>query len=147
MSRSLKSINKIIIHCSDSEFGDIQQIDQWHRARGWKGCGYHYVITNGIIHKKDNYDSRADGDLQAGRPLYCVGAHCKGYNKTSIGICLIGKHHFTGRQLYEALPPLVYSLMHMFNITSEDVYGHCEFSDKTCPNLNLKTLKKYVNLL
>ncbi len=39
--------------------------------------GYHYVITlNGVI--------------QHGRPIEEIGAHVKGHNQNSIGICYIG---------------------------------------------------------
>jgi hypothetical protein len=37
----MRAIKQIIIHCSDSEFGNVIQIDRWHRERGWKGIGYH----------------------------------------------------------------------------------------------------------
>ena len=43
----MREIKKIIIHCSDSEFGDAALIDKWHKERGWTGIGYHYVILNG----------------------------------------------------------------------------------------------------
>lgn len=40
-------IDKIIINCSDSDWGDAEVIDEWHRERGWDGIGYHYIICNG----------------------------------------------------------------------------------------------------
>lgn len=70
----------IIIHCSATREGrpfTVTDIDRWHRAQGWNGCGYHYVIT-------------LDGRIQSGRPLWKRGAHCRGYNAGSIGICYIG---------------------------------------------------------
>ena len=39
--------------------------------------GYHYYITR-------------DGTVHAGRPLYQVGAHATGFNRSSIGICYEG---------------------------------------------------------
>jgi N-acetylmuramoyl-L-alanine amidase len=86
--RKLSNIKKIIIHCSDSEFGDVKIIDQWHKARGWRGCGYHYVITNGVLTHGKPYNNDHDGLIQPGRPLRDIGAHCKGHNHDSIGICL-----------------------------------------------------------
>ena len=41
----MAKLTNIIIHCSDSDFGDAQTIDLWHKQRGWKGIGYHYVIV------------------------------------------------------------------------------------------------------
>jgi N-acetyl-anhydromuramyl-L-alanine amidase AmpD len=55
----------------------MADIDRIHRKRGWKGCGYHYVIPT-------------DGTIEVGRPLWQVGAHCRNHNRHSIGICYIG---------------------------------------------------------
>ncbi len=139
--RNLTDIKKIIIHCSDSEFGDLDLIDKWHKERGWSKCGYHCVITNGIIQPGKSYNSDLDGLVQEGRPLDQIGAHCKGYNKDSIGICLIGKHHFTGKQLYGALPDLIFKLK-VLGIYASNIYGHCEFSGKTCPNIDPALIRK-----
>ena len=143
--RTLKDIKKIIIHCSDSEFGDVKLIDRWHTQRGWLGCGYHYVITNGIIAHGKPFNEKFDGVIQQGRQLHDIGAHCKGHNHDSIGICLIGKHHFTARQLYVALPDLCTMLMNELSITAGNVFGHRDFNiHKTCPNFDVKYLKLYL---
>lgn len=55
----------------------VADIDRWHRARKWDGCGYHYVIYQ-------------DGSIHTGRPLEKNGAHVKDHNAHSIGICYIG---------------------------------------------------------
>ena len=76
----MRKIDRIIIHCSDTPAGrytTVADIDRWHRERGFKKIGYHYVIyLNGAIHK--------------GRNETEIGAHCKGYNAHSIGICYVG---------------------------------------------------------
>lgn len=127
---------KIIIHCSDSTWGDAGVIGSWHRERGFDGIGYHKVIINGRIGSRSNYDSRIDGSVQAGRPLTKQGAHCKGHNHDSIGICLIGGDEFTTAQ-YNSLKELCERLMEEYSISSDDIYGHYEFSNKTCPNFNV----------
>lgn len=138
-----KEINTIILHCSDSEFGDVEEIDAWHRARGWAGIGYHFVITNGRLKSDQAYAQYNDGLVQAGRAITRVGAHCKGHNTGSIGICLVGEHGFTGRQLYKALPELLGKLMLEFDISPDRVYGHCEFDrGKTCPNIPPEIIRK-----
>ena len=48
----MREISKIILHCSDSEWGSASVIDQWHKERGWTEIGYHYVITNGQTEPK-----------------------------------------------------------------------------------------------
>ena len=53
----------------------VKQIDAWHRAKGWNGCGYHYVI-------------RFNGSVEKGRDEKATGAHTRGLNQISIGICV-----------------------------------------------------------
>lgn len=70
----------ITIHCSDTPEGvyfDTEDIDSWHKERGWDGCGYHYVIL-------------LDGTIQFGRMVNKRGAHVGGKNLHNIGICYIG---------------------------------------------------------
>jgi N-acetylmuramoyl-L-alanine amidase len=143
----MRKINKIVIHCSDSEFGNASLIREWHtKERGWQDIGYHYVITNGIVESAFSYDEDKDGVIEEGRPLEISGAHVKGHNKNSVGVCLIGKHHFTGKQLYNALPTLLRLLISAYKLSVDDVCGHTELdSNKTCPNFaveNLLTLLK-----
>lgn len=76
----MRKIDTIIIHCSATKEGQdftAADIERWHRARGINGIGYHYVI-------------RLDGKIEKGRDLNLVGAHCRGWNARSIGICYIG---------------------------------------------------------
>ena len=141
----MREINKIIVHCSDSEFGDADTIDHWHKERGWDGIGYHYVITNGVIQPHTNYSLEHDGLLQIGRDIEKPGAHCKGHNGDSIGICLIGRHHFTANQLYQILPILLQYYMDMYAIDESQVFGHRDFNNKkTCPNIHTKLIRQMV---
>ncbi len=140
----MREIDKIIVHCSASEFGSARLIDRWHRERGWRMIGYHYVILNGY-RRKGVYSEDDDGLIEPGRPLELVGAHCRGYNKTSIGICLIGDRLFSEKQLFYALPSLVRELMEKFGLGLEDIYGHREFNRaKSCPNLDVREVLKRV---
>lgn len=87
----------VVIHISDSGWGNAVAIDSWHRAKGWQCIGYHFVILNGQISPK-RHISYFDGQVETGRPCDLdnvispdeVGAHTLGYNQNSIGICLIG---------------------------------------------------------
>lgn len=75
-----RKIDLIVIHCSATRPSlDVRavDIDRWHRARGWSGIGYHYLI-------------RRAGSVEQGRPEAVVGAHAQGHNRTSIGVCLAG---------------------------------------------------------
>lgn len=136
LGAEMRRINKIIVHCSDSDFGSADIIDQWHRERGFDCIGYHFVITNGRLSNSDEYNPKNDGLIQAGRPVNIQGAHCKGHNADSIGICLIGKNHFTAEQLLSALPSLLAKLIVEKDLTVHKIFGHKDFNGhKTCPNI------------
>ena len=95
-----------------------REIDEWHRARGWAGIGYHYVI-------------RKDGTIEDGRPEHKVGAHTRGINRNSIGICFSGHgdvNPWTEAQMGTALA-LVHHLMLKYNVPAEQVIGHREIVD------------------
>lgn len=139
--RKLSSIKKIIIHCSDSAFGDAKTIDAWHKERGWEGIGYHYVILNGYRNKNVFLESDA-GLVEIGRPLHFVGSHTYGANKDSIGICLIGERLFHFNQ-FIGLKELIDALLSSYNLDIQNIYGHYNFNkDKTCPNFNVETFVK-----
>ncbi|MCK4846073.1 MAG: N-acetylmuramoyl-L-alanine amidase [Deltaproteobacteria bacterium] len=138
----MRKIDKIILHCSDSDFGDKDLIDGWHSARGWDGIGYHYVILNG--HPSDApYRRSEDGVIEIGRDVDEIGAHCYGENKDSIGISLVGRNHFTPLQLFVALPLLLSALLKEHGLGVKDIFGHGEFnSKKTCPNMDMKVFRE-----
>ena len=76
----MRTVTLLVVHCSAVRPGQqssSRDIDRWHRARGWKSCGYHYVV-------------RRDGTVESGRPPEEAGAHCAGHNAHSIGICYEG---------------------------------------------------------
>ena len=97
----------VIIHCSDSSWGNACEITRWHLERGFSTIGYHYVILNGRL-SPFKHHAYFNGYLETGRPLDDDkdlelderGAHAFGYND-SVGICLIGlSGTFTDRQLW-----------------------------------------------
>jgi hypothetical protein len=117
----MREITKHIVHCSDSEVGDVALIRQWHLARGWSDIGYHFVI-------------RRDGEVEVGRMLDVVGAHCQGQNADSVGTCLVGVKDFLPGQ-FAALKRIHAMLGSMS--PGLKVFNHCEFNhDKTCPNFD-----------
>lgn len=141
----MREIDSIIVHCSASEFGDVNIIDQWHKERGWDGVGYHMVITNGVIRSGDLYRHEHDGLMQSGRDIEKPGAHCRGHNRNSVGICLIGKNHFSAKQLYEALPNALHYYMREYGIDENQIFGHRDFNArKTCPNIDTHLIRRLV---
>lgn len=125
--RDFKLINKIIIHCSDSDqprHDDISVIKAWHKCRGFVDVGYHFFI-------------KKDGTIQEGRPLSWVGAHCENENLFSIGICLSGSKQFNDAEFLSCLN-ICKIMMDRFKIAKERVYPHNFFNkNKTCPNFKL----------
>lgn len=77
---TVDAVRYIIVHCSatpaDMDIGS-KEIDRWHRERGYFQIGYHAVI-------------RRNGLVEAGRPIEMPGAHARGYNEISLGVCLVG---------------------------------------------------------
>ena len=135
----MRTINKIIIHCSATKEGNnvtASTIDQWHKDRGWKGIGYHYVVA-------------LDGTIEYGRSIYETGAHVKNHNEGSIGICYIGgldssmtaKDTRTPEQK-ESLLLLLKTLKKMH--PNATIHGHNEFSAKACPCFNAN--EEYCNI-
>jgi len=127
----MREIDSIIIHCSGTDVPsyDFLAIRNDHvNHRGWSDTGYHY----GIDH---------DGDIHILRPVHIPGAHVKGHNLKSIGICVLGLSAFSIIQMKQ-LFRLVDSLCYLTGLTRADVYGHNDFTDqKTCPNFDLEGMK------
>jgi N-acetylmuramoyl-L-alanine amidase len=80
MAHNIKTINKIIIHCSasreDKDYS-FEQLIKDHKARGFDACGYHVFFSK-------------DGTRHDGRPFNTRGAHAAPFNTNSIGICYEG---------------------------------------------------------
>ena len=146
-------LKNIFLHCSDSIFGDVLVIDQWHKQRGWRTIGYHYVVLNGRPYRDGKYIDFLDGQIQPGHALsadpifqeFEVGVHVAGRNSSSLGICLIGTTEFTDAQLL-ASRRLILSLVKRFQLRLEDVKGHYEDANanKTCPNIPMEYYRGFL---
>lgn len=127
----------IILHCSDSPQGrgdNALSIHNWHKERGFDGIGYNFVVLE-------------DGTIQNGRPKYWQGAHTKGYNHKSLGVCMIGEKYFSSTQL-QATTQLIKKLIKEFNIPPDNVLGHYETEQsngKTCPNYPMEIFRESLN--
>jgi N-acetylmuramoyl-L-alanine amidase len=78
--KPLTDVRYLVVHCAATpptmDVG-AKDIDRWHRERGFFSIGYHAVI-------------RRDGTIENGRPLDQPGAHARGWNECSLGVCLVG---------------------------------------------------------
>lgn len=137
----MRELKRIIFHCSATEDGKdytVETIRRWHTSppRNWRDIGYHYVIYR-------------DGSIHQGRPIDQQGAHTRGENADSVGICYIGgvrdgKATDTMTMHQEiAWLKLVHSLRTVFGPLS--IHGHNEYANKACPSFIVK--EKYPFLL
>jgi len=129
----MRYINDIIIHCTDTppahDWGRAE-IDACHKANGWRGIGYHYVV-------------KRDGTVERGRAISQPGAHCYGHNAHSIGVVYVGGRDDNGNcadtrtdAQKEALKKLIWKLLLMYKCR---VHGHHDYnSGKLCPCFNVQ---------
>ena len=136
----MRPIDEIIIHCSATRpewragsktSAKVSEIRKWHKDRGWRDIGYHYLIDR-------------DGTVATGRPVEQVGAHVKGHNTGTIGVCLIGGHGSSENDRFEdnytteqedTLRGLLTDLGARYGI--DKVTGHNQYAAKACPGFNV----------
>lgn len=130
----MRKINEIIVHCSATAEGKdvtVDDIDRWHKLRGWKGIGYHWVVYR-------------DGSVHCGRGENEVGAHCKGHNQNSIGVCFIGGLSSDGKApkdtrtaaQRQSLLNLLKKLVDKYHLRKGSIHGHRDFAAKACPSFD-----------
>lgn len=77
----MRTVTLLVIHCSATPQGVALSFEDCRRDhirhRRFQDIGYHFYVTR-------------DGEIHRGRPLEKVGAHCRGHNSHSIGICYEG---------------------------------------------------------
>ena len=137
----MRQIDKIIVHCSATREGEnfeVAEIRKWHvEGRGWSDIGYHFYI--------DLY-----GEIHKGRDIAKIGAHCKGHNRYSIGICYCGGVEADGKTpkdtrydcQKESLTAVLRTLKAMY--PNAVIHSHNDFANKACPSFN--ATKEYENL-
>ncbi len=131
-----RPINEIILHCAATPEGkwfDRNDVNAWHKQRGWSMIGYHYLVL-------------LDGTIQTGRPIGMVGAHVEGHNENTIGICYIGGLTANGKapkdtrtqEQINATFWLASELVQKFKI-KKPIKGHNEYdAGKACPSYKVK---------
>lgn len=131
----MRKIKELIIHCSATPEGKdftVADIDRWHKARGFRKIGYHYVVYR-------------DGSYHVGREIEEIGAHCTGHNSESIGICYIGGVAKDGKTpkdtRTEAQKKTLITLVRTMKARYPGikVIGHRDVSNKACPSFDATT--------
>lgn len=126
----MRRIDEIIVHCSATREGSdfhAHDIDRWHRLSGYEKIGYHFVVT-------------IDGSVEAGRREEEVGAHCKGWNANSIGVCYVGGLDEKGKPKDTRTDAQKRSLLHLLRwlrgkYPAAKISGHRDHEgvNKACP--------------
>ena len=135
----MRVINEIIVHCAATPEGmnfTVKDIDCWHRERGFKCIGYHYVIY-------------LDGSIHTGRPESEIGAHCKGHNAHSIGVCYIGGCDKKGNPKDTRTDEQKASLLQLLTDLKQKypkavIHSHKDFAKKACPSFD--ATEEYSNI-
>lgn len=123
--------NMIVVHHTGNPIDDdlsAEEIHASHKAQGWAGIGYHYVI-------------RKDGTIEVGRPVWSVGAHAYGRNRDTVGIHVCGNFEIatpTEAQM-NSLAELIGYLCRRYDLqASKDVVmAHRDLMPTACCGQNL----------
>lgn len=137
-----RRIRLIVVHCSatrvDVDFG-VDDLLRCYLARGFRTIGYHFYITK-------------DGRVYHTRPMAEIGAHARGFNLHSLGICYEGGLGIDGQPTdtrtpaqREALRRVLSELKELF--PEAEIVGHRQLSGdihKACPCFDAR--KEYEDL-
>ncbi len=163
----MRQITKAYIHCSASNWGNLDKISFWHKDSnfrkvkmlngGYTYCGYHAIIYNQypeykhLVGYKDVV-TNTDGKVVFARPYMETGAGVKNDNRYSIHFCYVG-YSPTSMQ-HQSLLTLCADIISKFNIPLKNILGHNEYylnaglpEIKTCPNIYMPSFRKSLSYL
>ena len=135
IKKARRPVNELIWHCAATPEGKdftVKDIDAWHKARGWAGIGYHYVVYR-------------DGTIKLGRDIEHTGAHVENHNVGTIGACYIGGLDRRGKNPKDTRT--VEQRASMLWLTKElakvyglaKISGHNQYAQKACPSFDVRT--------
>lgn len=110
------------------------EIDAWHRGKGWRMIGYHRVFA-------------PDGSMALGRSIYDIGAHVRERNRGTIGLCMIPSHTHNGIKEFQdyftpaqrvAVRAYIAEVQALSGGAIRWVTGHNEYANKECPGFHVK---------
>ncbi len=131
-----RTTDYIVVHCSatrSSQDIGASEIRKWHvEDNGWADVGYHLIV-------------RRNGTIELGRPLHVSGAHARGVNSRSVGVCLVGgidghgnaQNNFTAAQF----DSLIDCLNFLFVVYKDaELVGHRDLPgvNKDCPSFDVQ---------
>ena len=112
-----------VLHHAEADNCTVEDIDRWHKARGWCKIGYHFFI-------------KKDGTTYRGREENAIGAHCYGSNSHSIGICVEGRYDI--EEMPEAQKNAVIELIKYLKgkYDIKEIKKHKDLCATNCPGKN-----------
>jgi N-acetylmuramoyl-L-alanine amidase len=139
---AIRGVQWLVVHTqAGNPNSTAADVHAFHRHLGWSGIGYHYFI-------------RTDGTIEIGRPEEAQGAHARGLNAHSLGICCAGhgdRSDFTSEQK-AALGWLLRELRDRHGLERGRVIGHREIATlagapnpgKSCPGdrVNMQEIRE-----
>lgn len=130
-TRSLNSINRIILHHADAVNFSVEDVHNCHLQKGYAGIGYNFYV-------------RKDGSIYEGRPINWVPAHALNFNTCSIGVCFEGdfEEEVMSEVQKQAGKELVAYLKQKYNISL--VQRHKDVNKTSCPGSNFP-FKEIIN--
>jgi N-acetylmuramoyl-L-alanine amidase len=123
-----RMVDSLVIHHSASGRSTTPwEIEKWHKARGFREIGYHFVII-------------AQGNVYFGRDIEKIPASVKGHNKGTIAVCCSG--NFSEMRADTPFHPQFIALGRLVNVYVDaipglKIVGHRELANTECPGLNV----------
>lgn len=111
---------RLIIHHSASKDLTPEAIHKMHIDKGWTGIGYHFYI-------------KKNGKIYRGRDENIIGAHAKGSNKDTLGICLEG--NFEEEEIDDIQKQALINLSTYLSLKYDisNILGHRDVYKTLCP--------------
>lgn len=131
----MRTITHIVVHHSASPLSTTaEDITRWHKAKKWAGAGYHLICE-------------ATGEMKLGRPIGKVGAHCRGSNKSTIGICLVGDNTKPGMVWTPEQWSSLRAWLEMLDVLfpGAETLGHRDMPGAAteCPGLDIREMLEF----
>lgn len=128
---------KVIIHHSltrDSGSVSWGAIRKYHvQKMKWSGIGYHAGVELVMSGQEVSYE------ILMGRAWDRLGAHTRGHNTNSLGICFVGNYDIipSPKRMLIMGAKVIALWLRLFNLSINDIYTHNHFNGyKACPGIH-----------
>lgn len=127
----------VVHHSASPRHSTVDDVRRWHRARGWRDIGYHWLIRQPKTELRATTYMGRRHNLDAEWESWEYGAHSRGENTTSVGICLIGNfdNEAPPEDMWRALVDQCVLLCTTFHLEADAIQGHRDMpgANTACP--------------